>query len=105
MEFGHREERAMAKARKPNTARKPPVPSDSHVAIAEWSPRDDPLRVALAFAAILQDGHERAAEPRQHVLSIERTVCRDERLAAVLAIHAGCSPLGIDSPHEPRPGG
>ena len=29
----------MAKAPKPNTARKPPVPSDSHVAIAEWSRR------------------------------------------------------------------
>src|SRR5205823_9647549 len=39
MEFGHREERVMAKAPKPNTARKPPVPSDSHVAIAEWSRR------------------------------------------------------------------
>ena len=29
----------MAKARKPNTARKPPVPSDSHAAIEDWIPR------------------------------------------------------------------
>src|SRR5689334_23588592 len=29
----------MAKARKPNTARKPPVPSDSHADIEDWIPR------------------------------------------------------------------
>ncbi len=29
----------MAKARKPNAARKPPVPSDSHAAIEDWIPR------------------------------------------------------------------
>ncbi len=29
----------MAKARKPNTARKPPVPSDSHATIEDWIPR------------------------------------------------------------------
>lgn len=29
----------MAKTRKPNTARKPPVPSDSHAEIEAWMPR------------------------------------------------------------------
>jgi hypothetical protein len=35
-EFGHRGERAMAKPSKPNTAQKPPVPSDSHADIEDW---------------------------------------------------------------------
>jgi len=51
----------------------------------------------------LQDGHEGARKPREHVLSIERTVCRHEGLAAVVAIAAGHAPLRIDSPHEPLP--
>jgi hypothetical protein len=34
--LGQRGERAMAKARKPNTALKPPVPSDSHAEIEDW---------------------------------------------------------------------
>jgi hypothetical protein len=34
--LGHGGERAMAKPRKPNTARKPPVPSDSHADIEDW---------------------------------------------------------------------
>jgi hypothetical protein len=34
--LGHRGEGAMAKPRKPNAARKPPVPSDSHADIEEW---------------------------------------------------------------------
>jgi hypothetical protein len=29
----------MAKSRKPNTARKPPVPSDSHADIEDWTRR------------------------------------------------------------------
>jgi hypothetical protein len=34
--FGRGGESAMAKSRKPNTARKPPVPSDSHAEIEDW---------------------------------------------------------------------
>jgi hypothetical protein len=34
--LGYRGERAMRKAPKPNAARKPPVPSDSHADIEDW---------------------------------------------------------------------
>jgi hypothetical protein len=34
--WGHGGERVMAKQRKPNSARKPPVPSDSHADVEDW---------------------------------------------------------------------
>src|SRR4029077_9599899 len=49
-----------------------------------------------------QYGFEKAAKPRQHVLSIEAAVGGHEGLAAVVAIDP-CEPaLRVDDPHEPR---
>src|ERR1700752_548579 len=49
---------------------------------------------------VLQDGRERAGEPGQHVLTLERAVRRHDRCAAVLPIDP-CDPsFGIDHPHR-----
>src|SRR5206468_7850565 len=53
----------------------------------------------------LQDGYEGTAEPRQHVLALERALRRYDGLAAVVAIDSRNPALRIEHPHEPSPGG
>ncbi len=53
----------------------------------------------------LQDCCERAGEPGQDILAIERLLRSDDRLGPVVAIDASQAAQGIYDPDEPRPSG
>src|SRR4029077_698841 len=53
-------------------------------------------------ASALQNGLERAAEARENVLPVQGPYVSHRCQGAVLAIHAGLTPPGVDDPYEPR---
>jgi phosphatidylserine/phosphatidylglycerophosphate/cardiolipin synthase-like enzyme len=53
---------------------------------------------------LLEDRVQAAAEPWQDVFAVELSRFIDDRFGAIMPVHAGLTPFGIDHPHRPGAG-